>query len=122
MAFWFLLGGALLSFAGMILHGFLGGRIYLENIQKSDMTDLTKSLSLVSWHVFTIFLFVSAAALAAIAFNPEWRIAASPIIGVNLLGAALFVCLGLGKHRQLLRMPGAYLMGGTALLAGLGIG
>ena len=122
MAFWFLLGGALLSLAGMVFHGAIGGRIYLENIQKSDMTELMKSLSLVSWHVFTIFLFVSAVALTAIAFDPAWRAAAYPVIGVNLLGAALFVGLGLGRHRQLLRMPGAYLMGGTVLLAGLGIG
>jgi hypothetical protein len=40
---------------------------------------------------------------------------------VNLLGALLFVLLGLGKHRALLKMPGAYLMGFTAFFAYMGI-
>ena len=85
------------------------------------METLTKSLSIVSWHVFTILLFISALTLIYIAYNPEFAIAAYPIIGINLLGSLLFVVLGLGKHRALLRMPGALLMGGTVLLAWLGI-
>ena len=43
------------------------------------------------------------------------------IIAINLLGAVLFVVLGITNHGVLLRMPGAYLMGGTAVLAWLGI-
>ncbi len=85
------------------------------------METLTKSLSIVSWYVFTILLFISALTLIYIAYNPEFAIAAYPIIGINLLGSLLFVVLGLGKHRALLRMPGALLIGGTALLAWLGI-
>ena len=85
------------------------------------METLTKSLSIVSWYVFTILLFISALTLIYIAYNPEFAIAAYPIIGINLLGSLLFVVLGLGKHRALLRMPGALLIGGTALLALLGI-
>jgi len=37
------------------------------------------------------------------------------------LGAGLFIMFGLGGHGHLLRLPGAYLMGGTALLALAGI-
>ena len=40
---------------------------------------------------------------------------------INILGAALFILLGLGKHRVLLKMPGALLMATTALFAYLGI-
>ena len=54
-------------------------------------------------------------------YNPEFAIAAYPVIGINLLGSLLFIFLGLGRHRALLRMPGAFLMGITALLAWLGI-
>lgn len=121
MDFWFLIIGAIISFAGMVLHGFAGGKIYIGNINKSDLMPLTKSLSLVSWHVFTIFLFVSATTLAYVAFKPSFAIAAYPIIGVNLLGALLFIVLGLGNHRALIKMPGAYLMASTALFAWLGI-
>ena len=71
--------------------------------------------------MFTIFLFVSASSLIYIAYNPEFAIAAYPIIGINFLGSLLFVYLGLGRHRALLRMPGAFLTGTTALLAWLGI-
>ena len=121
MEYWFLITGAIISFAGMLFHGITGQIKYMGNINKADMEPLTKSLSLVTWHIFTIFLFISAFTLTYIAYNPKFAIAAYPVIGVNLLGAVLFILLGLGKHRILLRMPGAYLMVSTAILAWLGI-
>lgn len=121
MDYWFLIAGAALSFAGMVFHGFVGGKIYVANVNGSDLEPLTKSLSLVSWHVFTIFLFVSGLTLAYVAHYPDFAIAVYPVIGVNLLGMVLFIVLGLGKHGALLKMPGAFLMGGTALLAWLGV-
>ena len=117
----FLIGAASIAFIGMLFHGVAGHKIYMGNIYKSEMEGFTKSLSLVSWHVFTIFLFVSALTLFYIAYDPSLAIAAYPIIGVNLLGSLLFIFLGLGQHKALLKMPGAYLMGSTALLALLGI-
>jgi len=54
--FWFLMMGAGLSLVSALLHGVLGGQLYMENINSSAMEPLTKSLSLVSWHVFAIFL------------------------------------------------------------------
>ena len=121
MEYWFLITGAIISFAGMLFHGIAGQIKYMGNIKKAYMEPLTKSLSFVTWHVFTIFLFISAFTLTYIAYNPKFAIAAYPVIGVNLLGAVLFILLGLGKHRILLKMPGAYLMGSTAILAWLGI-
>ena len=121
MAYWFLMAGAMISLTGMVFHGFVGGKIYISNVNDSGMESITKSLSLVSWHVFTIFLFISAATLIYIAYHPQFAIAAYPVIGVNLLGSLLFFFLGVGKHKALLRMPGAFLMGSTALLAWLGI-
>ena len=121
MDYWFLMLGAVLSLAGMVFHGFIGGKIYMGNVNKSDLEPLTKSLSLISWHIFTIFLFVSAVTLSYSAYNSGFVIAVYPVIVVNLLGAVLFLLLGLGKHRILLLMPGAYLMGATALLGWFGI-
>lgn len=117
----FLIAGASISLIGMFIHGLAGHEKYMGNIYKSEIEILTKSLSLVSWHVFTIFLFVSALTLFYIAYDSSLAIAAYPIIGVNLLGSLLFIFLGLGQHKALLKMPGAYLMGSTALLALLGI-
>ncbi len=116
MTYWFLMIAAMLSLVGMVFHGYVGGRLYMGNINNSNMEPLTKSLSLVSWHVFTIFLLVSAVTLVYIAYTPGTMAAAYPVIGVNLLGAVLFVVLGLGGHGRLLRMPGAYLMGVTGVL------
>ena len=121
MEYWFLITGAIISFTGMLFHGIAGQIKYMGNINKADMEPLTKSLSFVTWHIFTIFLFVSSLTLTYIAYNPKFAIAAYPVIGVNLLGAVLFILLGLGKHRILLRMPGAYLMVSTAILSWLGI-
>ena len=45
---WFLIGGAVLSLVGMIFHGVVGGRVYMGNVNDSNMEDLTKSLSLMS--------------------------------------------------------------------------
>ena len=121
MDFWYLMAGGIISLTGMLFHGFIGGKIYMGNINKSGIDPLTKSLSLVSWHIFTIFLFISACTLMLIAYNPKFALAAYPVISINLLGSVLFVFLGSGRHRFLLRMPGAYLMFTTALLAWLGI-
>jgi hypothetical protein len=39
----------------------------------------------------------------------------------NSLGALLFLFLGLTNHRHLLKMPGVYLIGLAALLAGFAV-
>tara|TARA_Y100000748_G_scaffold75654_1_gene62353 strand:+ start:333 stop:698 length:366 start_codon:yes stop_codon:yes gene_type:complete len=121
MTFWFLILGAILSFTGMMFHGVVGQKKLMGNVYKSDMQSLTKSLILVSWHIYTIFLFISSITLVYVAYYPDLYIAIYPVIGVNVLGAALFIFLGLGNHKSLLTMPGSYLMGGTALLAWLGL-
>ena len=118
---WYLVIGTLISLVGALFHGAAGQKKYMGKIYKSEMEELTKSLSLVSWHIFTIFLFISALTLFSISYNPELAMAAYPIIGVNLLGSLLFIFLGLGKHKVLLKKPGAYLMGSVALFASLGI-
>ena len=120
MDYWFLMISALVSFLGVLIHGIIGAGMYMGNINKSDLEPLTKSLSLVSWHVFTIFLFTGGVTFTYIAYYPELSIAAYPIILINILGAALFILLGLGKHKVLLKMPGALLMAMTALFAYLG--
>ena len=48
MDFWFLMMGAGLSLVSALLHGVLGGQLYMKNINSSAMEPLTKSLSLVS--------------------------------------------------------------------------
>jgi hypothetical protein len=121
MNYWLLMTGSFISFLGLLIHGILGTRIYMGNINKSGLDSLTKSLSLVSWHVFTIFLFIGTIILITIAYNPEYGFAAYPVIIINALGALLFFFLGLGNHRMLLRMPGGYLMAFTAIFSYLGI-
>ena len=121
MSYGFFIAAALISFASAIFHGLIGGRMYLENISQSDLTTLTKSLSLVSWHVFTIFLVVSAVTFTWLAYYPGFEIAAYPLIGINFLGAPLFLFLGFGNHKNLMKLPGAYLMSITGLLALLAV-
>ena len=121
MDYWFLISGAILSIIGTLFHGIAGQSRFMANVYTSDMPSLTKSLSLVNWHVFTIYLLISGLTLIYVAYYPSFYIATYPIIAVNVLGATLFIFLGLGNHKALLTMPGAYLMGGTALLSWLGI-
>jgi len=122
MAFWYLNIAAFISAVGAVFHGYVGGRIYLGHINGSDLEDLTKSLSVVSWQVFTIWLAVSAGVLVCVSLDASLGLMAYPINVVNALCALLFVFLGFIGHGQLLKLPGAYLTGATAGLAYLGVG
>ena len=117
---WFLISGATLSLLGMVFHGFIGGKMYKTNINKSNLEPLGKTLSMFSWQFHTIFLFIAACTLVYIIDNPEFAVAAYPIIYMNILGAIYFFILGIG-NKEVLKMPGAILMGSIALLAWLGI-
>ena len=121
MAFWLLLAGAALSLVGGLFHGIAGHKIYMSNINGSNLEQIAKTLSLVSWHMFTIMLIVGAGTLVCIAYEPTMALMTYPVILVNAGGALMFAGLGLFGHGQLFRLPGMYLMGGTAILAWLGI-
>ena len=122
MEYWYLIIAGLISFVGMLFHGIAGHLKYIGTINDSSLEPLAKSLSLVSWHIFTIFLLVGSVVSIVVAYYPATVLALYPVIGVNLLGALLFIFLGLGRHKALLKMPGAYLMGLTAIFAYLGMG
>ena len=83
MSFWFLIMAAALSLLGAFFHGVIGGRLYMQNINSSELESLTKSLSLVSWHVFTIFLLVSTFTFGYLAYYPEVSSVAYAIIAVS---------------------------------------
>ena len=121
MEYWLLMGGAALSLVGGLFHGIAGHKIYMSNINGSNLDQIAKTLSLVSWYMFTILLIVGAGTLVCIAYEPAMALMAYPIILVNAGGALMFLAVGLGGHGQLLRLPGMYLMSGTAILAWLGI-
>jgi hypothetical protein len=114
MEYWLLMGGAALSLVGGLFHGIAGHKIYMSNINGSNLEQIAKTLSLVSWHMFTILLIVGAGTLVCIAYEPAMALMAYPIILVNAGGALMFLAVGLGGHGQLLRLPGMYLMSGTA--------
>ena len=111
----------IIALAGALFHGVVGGKIYMGHIKASELLPLTQSLSLVSWQMFTVFLVVSGATLICVAMKPDLASLAYPILVGNALGAALFSLLGVMGHARLLKLPGMYLMGLTALLGWLGI-
>lgn len=112
---------ALIALAGALFHGLVGGKIYIGHIKASDLMPLTQSLSLVAWQMFTVFLVVSGATLLCVAMKPNLALLAYPVLVGNALGAALFLLLGVMGHARLLKMPGMYLMGLTAVLGWLGV-
>ena len=111
----------IIALAGALFHGVVGGKIYIGHIKASELLPLTQSLSLVSWQMFTVFLVVSGATLICVAMKPDLSVLAYPVLVGNALGAALFSLLGVMGHARLLKLPGMYLMGLTALLGWLGI-
>ena len=116
-----LTSAAVVALAGALFHGYVGGKIYMGHINASDLMPLTQSLSLVSWHMFTVFLLASGATLICVAMKPDLALLSYPILLANALGAALFLLLGVMGHGRLLRLPGLYLMSMTALLGWLGV-
>ena len=116
-----LTAAAVVALGGALFHGYVGGKIYMGHVNASDLMPLTQSLSLVSWHMFTVFLLVSGAALICVAMKPDLALLSYPILLANALGAALFLLLGVMGHGRLLKLPGLYLMSMTALLGWLGV-
>ena len=121
MQFTLLMVAAAIAMVGAIFHGYVGGRLYMKNIRESQLASLTQSLSLVSWQMFTVLLLVSAITFMVVAWQPHLALMAIPLMGANALGACLFLVLSLMGHSALIKLPGLYLMGLTALLSGLGI-
>ena len=116
-----LTAAAVVALAGALFHGYVGGKIYMGHVNASDLMPLTQSLSLVSWHMFTVLLLVSSATLICVAMKPDLALLSYPILLANAVGAALFLLLGVMGHGRLLRLPGLYLMSMTALLGWLGV-
>ena len=121
MQFTLLMVAAAIAMVGAIFHGYVGGRLYMKNIRESQLASLTQSLSLVSWQMFTVLLLVSAITFIVVAWQPHLALMAVPLMGANALGACLFLVLSLIGHSALIKLPGLYLMGLTALLSWLGI-
>ena len=115
------IAAGIIALAGALFHGVVGGKIYMGHIKASELMPLTQSLSLVAWQMFTVFLVVSGATLLCVAMRPHLALLAYPVLAGNALGAALFSLLGVMGHARLLKLPGMYLMGLTALLGWLGI-
>ena len=116
-----LTAAAVVALGGALFHGYVGGKIYMGHVNASDLMPLTQSLSLVSWHMFTVFLLVSGATLICVAMKPDLALLSYPILLANAVGAALFLLLGVMGHGRLLKLPGLYLMSMTALLGWLGV-
>ena len=121
MQFTLLMVAAAIAMLGAIFHGYVGGRLYMKNIRESQVAPLTQSLSLVSWQMFTVLLLVSAITFMVVAWQPHLGLMAVPVICANAAGACLFLVLSLMGHSALIKLPGLYLMGLTALLSWLGI-
>lgn len=111
----------IIALAGALFHGVVGGKIYMGHIKASELLPLTQSLSLVSWQMFAVFLLVSGATLICVAMKSDLALLAYPVLVGNALGAGLFSLLGVMGHARLLKLPGMYLVGLTALLGWLGI-
>lgn len=116
-----LMAAAVVALGGALFHGYVGGKIYMGQVNTSDLAPLTRSLSLVSWHMFTVCLLVSGATLICVAMKPDLALLSYPVLLMNALGAGLFLFLGVMGHARLLKLPGTYLMAMTALLGWLGI-
>ena len=116
MSFYLLWAGALVCFASVYVHGVWGRRLYTGFISDSNLPVREKAVSYVSWDVFTVMLAVSGMALAYVAHHPSMLAIVYPIMAMHLGGAGVFLFLILSGHKALIRLPGAFLMGGTGML------
>ena len=113
MSFYLFIAAAGIAFFGAAFHGILGRKMYMGNIRTADLPPRTVSLSAVSWDMFTVWLVVSGLTLLCVAFNAEAIWMAYPIMLMHMVGAAVFFLLMLLGHKDLARLPGAYLLAAT---------
>jgi hypothetical protein len=116
MSFYLLWAAAAVCGASVYVHGVWGRRLYSGFVSDSNLPAREKAVSLVSWDVFTVMLAVSSVALVYVAYTPTALPMVYPIMAMHLGGAGVFLFLILSGHKALLRLPGAFLMGGTGVL------
>lgn len=120
MAFWLLIAAALVAAAGLAVHAGYGRPRVMQALRAAEVPPRTLALCAVSWDMFSVLLAGAALTLIGVAFAPAAEAALYPVIGMCLAGAAVFMALAVGGHRDLARLPGAYLLaliGGLAWLA-----
>ena len=110
MTYWLWISAGVVALAATVIHGIWGRKIYLGNINAAEMKGTTKSLSAVSWDAFSVQLLVSALTLFYVANNPDAVLIAVPIIIMSFLGAGVFIGLYVTGHKNLISLPGAYLL------------
>ena len=116
MSFYFFIAAAAVCIASVYVHGVWGRRLHSTAIAASDLPELTASVAMVAWDVFTVMLAVSGLTLLCAAYNAEAVWMAYPIMLMHLGGAGVFLFLIFRGHKLLARLPGCYLMGTTGIL------
>ena len=116
MSYYLFIAAAVVCLVSVYVHGVWGRRLYSGFIGNSNLPAREKAVSLVSWDVFTVMLAVSGLTLICVALNPDMTLMAYPIMLMHLGGAGVFLFLILSGHKALIRLPGAFLMGGTGVL------
>ena len=110
MTYWLWISAGGVALAATAIHGIWGRKIYLGNVNAAKMEGITKSLSAVSWDAFSVQLLVSALTLFYVANNPDAALMAVPIIIMSFLEAGGFIGLYATGHKNLISLPGAYLL------------
>ena len=121
MSFYLFLTAAVICLASVFVHGVWGRRIHLAHIQAADLPVRNASVSAVSWDVFTVMLAVSGATLVCVAYNDALVAMAYPIMVMHLGGAGVFMFLAARGYKELMSLPGCYLMGITGVLIALAL-
>lgn len=116
MSFYLFIAAAVMCLASVYVHGVWGRRLYSGFISKSGLPVREMSVSMVSWDVFTVMLAISGLTLICVAYNDALRAMAYPIMLMHFGGAGVFLLLSARGHKELMGLPGCYLMGTTGLL------
>ena len=116
MSYYLFIAAAVVCLVSVYVHGVWGRRLYSGFISDSNLPAREKAVSFVSWDVFTVMLAVSGAALFYVAYHPSMLAMVYPIMAMHLGGAGVVLFLIISGHKTLIRLPGAFLMGGTGAL------
>ncbi|MDC0131723.1 hypothetical protein OAI46_07415 [Alphaproteobacteria bacterium] len=116
MSFYLFLSGSVVCFFSAAVHGIWGRKIYLGLIAETNLPAREKSISAVSWDVFTVMLLTSGACLLFVAFNRQAIWMAYPIMIIHFMGAGVFFLSIAKGNKELIALPGAYLMSAIGLL------
>lgn len=116
--YWMLAAAGLIAATGFI-HIYGGGPEYMTPMLATDLANIPKTGFTVIWHIITLTLFGSAAALWWLNRHRNTALFVT-VIGFLMISSVIFLWVGVSETSGIFDLPQWILLGGPAMVALIG--